>query len=140
HARAPQLVTAASDPALVGDESVLIARRAGCMVAIGRRRAAAAIIRRAFPGRSLTASTCISKCRPWLPPTWPCPARARAAPRWRHGWHRPAPSSANAMPAPARAASRCAAMPKPMANCWNRWQHPMPPAAACWPRRPKTCG
>ena len=41
HAREPTAVTAASDPALVGDEPVLIARRAGCPVWIGRERTAA---------------------------------------------------------------------------------------------------
>jgi tetraacyldisaccharide 4'-kinase len=41
---APQLVTAASDPAEVGDEAVLIARRANCPVATGRKRAAAAAL------------------------------------------------------------------------------------------------
>jgi tetraacyldisaccharide 4'-kinase len=41
-ATAPQLVTAASDPAAVGDEAVLIAGRADCLVAVGRRRAAVA--------------------------------------------------------------------------------------------------
>ncbi|ATG90727.1 tetraacyldisaccharide 4'-kinase [Methylomonas koyamae] len=38
----PQLVTAESDPAVVGDEPVLLARRCGCPVAIGRDRPAAA--------------------------------------------------------------------------------------------------
>lgn len=38
----PQVVNADSDPALVGDEPVLIARRAGCPVAVAPRRAAAA--------------------------------------------------------------------------------------------------
>lgn len=41
-ATAAQLVTSASDPAEVGDEAVLIARRATCAVAVGRRRAVAA--------------------------------------------------------------------------------------------------
>jgi tetraacyldisaccharide 4'-kinase len=40
--RAPQCVTCASDPVEVGDEAVLIARRTGCLVAIGRDRPAAA--------------------------------------------------------------------------------------------------
>jgi tetraacyldisaccharide 4'-kinase len=37
----PQTVTADSDPVMVGDEPVLIARRAGCPVAVAPRRAAA---------------------------------------------------------------------------------------------------
>lgn len=37
-----QLVHAGSDPAVVGDEAVLIARRADCAVAVGKRRIAAA--------------------------------------------------------------------------------------------------
>jgi tetraacyldisaccharide 4'-kinase len=41
-ARGPLCVTVASDPVEVGDEAVLIARRAGCPVAIGRSRSAAA--------------------------------------------------------------------------------------------------
>jgi tetraacyldisaccharide 4'-kinase len=41
-ARQTQLVQPDSDPAEVGDEAVLIARRAGCPVAIGRRRVEAA--------------------------------------------------------------------------------------------------
>lgn len=38
----PQPVTAASDTALVGDEAVLLARRCGCPVVVGRDRPAAA--------------------------------------------------------------------------------------------------
>lgn len=38
----PQLVTPASDPRIVGDEPVLLARRAGCPVAVSRDRVAAA--------------------------------------------------------------------------------------------------
>jgi tetraacyldisaccharide 4'-kinase len=41
-ARAPRLVQRDSDPAEVGDEAVLIARRTGCPVAVGRRRVEAA--------------------------------------------------------------------------------------------------
>ncbi len=41
-ATAPQLVTAASAPDTVCDEAVLILRRTGCPVAVGRRRIAAA--------------------------------------------------------------------------------------------------
>ena len=41
-ARGPTRVSAASDPACVGDEAVLIARRTGVPVVIGRHRAAAA--------------------------------------------------------------------------------------------------
>jgi tetraacyldisaccharide 4'-kinase len=39
---APQLVKPDSDPAEVGDEAVLIARRAGCPVAVGKQRIVAA--------------------------------------------------------------------------------------------------
>jgi tetraacyldisaccharide 4'-kinase len=46
----PQLVNPHSDPARVGDEAVLIARRTVCPVAVGRRRVAAA--------RLLTAQDC----------------------------------------------------------------------------------
>ncbi len=41
HARSPMPVRADSDPALVGDEPVLLARRAACPVWIGRKRAEA---------------------------------------------------------------------------------------------------
>jgi tetraacyldisaccharide 4'-kinase len=41
-ARGPVPVTAASDPAVAGDEPVLLARRAGCPVWVGRDRVAAA--------------------------------------------------------------------------------------------------
>ena len=41
HAREPMPVRGDSDPALAGDEPVLIARRAGCPLWIGRRRAEA---------------------------------------------------------------------------------------------------
>ncbi|MDO9226278.1 MAG: tetraacyldisaccharide 4'-kinase [Pseudomonadota bacterium] len=41
HARAPMLVRADSDPAMVGDEPLLLARRAACPVWIGRKRAEA---------------------------------------------------------------------------------------------------
>jgi tetraacyldisaccharide 4'-kinase len=41
-ASGPELVDRDSDPAVVGDEAVLIARRAGCPVAVGRKRVAAA--------------------------------------------------------------------------------------------------
>jgi len=41
-ARWPQLVTAASDPGMVGDEPVLIAQRAACPVAVAPRRVKAA--------------------------------------------------------------------------------------------------
>jgi tetraacyldisaccharide 4'-kinase len=47
-AEAPQRVEAASDPAALGDEPVLLARRAGCPVWVGRDRAAA--------GRALLAA------------------------------------------------------------------------------------
>jgi tetraacyldisaccharide 4'-kinase len=43
-ATGPRIVNAGSDPAVVGDEAVLIAGRADCLVAIGRRRAAAAAL------------------------------------------------------------------------------------------------
>jgi tetraacyldisaccharide 4'-kinase len=42
NARGPQLVKQDSDPAEVGDEAVLIARRSGCPVAVGKKRVAAA--------------------------------------------------------------------------------------------------
>lgn len=41
-AKHPQRVTGGSDPAAVGDEAVLLARRTGCPVAVGAQRAAAA--------------------------------------------------------------------------------------------------
>jgi tetraacyldisaccharide 4'-kinase len=49
---APQLVHPDSDPAVVGDEAVLIARRAACPVAVGRKRLAAA---RLLAGQGCTA-------------------------------------------------------------------------------------
>jgi tetraacyldisaccharide 4'-kinase len=49
-ARQPRGVTLASDPAEVGDEPVLMARRGGCPVWVGRERAAVvAALRRAHP-------------------------------------------------------------------------------------------
>lgn len=42
HQRGPALVTPDSNPSAVGDEAILIAQRAGCPVAVGRRRVAAA--------------------------------------------------------------------------------------------------
>lgn len=48
---APRAVTLASDPAEVGDEPVLMARRSGCPVWVGPQRAAAiAALRQAHPG------------------------------------------------------------------------------------------